>query len=142
MLSMMGGLGRMFLDTMDKQDDRRPTMDLGLGIWDGNTQRYYAHETIMAESRAVLDSFGGRTVLVYYDPVAFSPMAQYVNADRVWWEDDVLHLSNGEYIEDGVTHAADGSRVDVERPLQVFTRWYGFSQTFPETGLYGENPGG
>ena len=39
MLSMMGGLGRMFLDTMDKQDDRRPTMDMGLGIWDGNTQR-------------------------------------------------------------------------------------------------------
>ncbi len=139
-LSGFQRLSRMFLNTIDKQDERRPTMDLGLGIWDGSTQRYYAHETIMAQNKAVLDSFGGRTILVYYDPVGFSPMAQYVGADRVSWVDDVLHLSSGEYIEDGVTHAADGSRVDVERPLQVFTRWYGFSQTFPDTELYGEEP--
>ena len=131
-------LPQMFPATLGGEDGRRPRMDLGIGIWDDASARYYAVETITAEGRALLDSVGGRTVLVYNDPTAYSPMAQYVDADRAWWEGDVLHMSNGSYIEGGVTHGADGSRVDVERPLQVFTRWYGFSQTFPETELYGE----
>ena len=50
--------------------------------------------------------------------------------------DEVVRLSNGHYIEGGVTYGSDGSRVEIERPLQVFTRWYGFSLTFPDTQVY------
>ncbi len=50
----------------------------------------------------------------------------------------MLHFSTGERIEGGVRLNADGERVQVDRPLQVFTRWYGFSLTFPETRVYGE----
>lgn len=128
----------MFPATLGGEDGRRPRMDLGIGIWDGTDARYYASETITTEDGAILDDFRGRTVLVYNDPAAFSPLAQYADVERVWWDGKVLRMSNGHSIEDGVTFAADGSRVDVERPLQVFTRWYGFSLTFPDTELYGE----
>jgi hypothetical protein len=30
----------------------------------------------------------------------------------------------------------DGRRVEVERPQQVFTRWYGFALTFPGTEIF------
>lgn len=129
-------LPQMFPATLGGEDGRRPRMDLGIGIWEGATARYYAVETITAGDRALLDTFEGRTVLVYNDPTAYSPLAQYVEADRVWWDEQILRMSNGQYIEDGITYGADGSRVDVERPLQIFTRWYGFSLTFPDTEVF------
>ena len=75
-------------------------------------------------------------MLVDYDPTAYSLAAHYTDADRVWWEDDVLRFSTGDYIEGGVRFEEDGSRSQLERPLQVYTRWYGFSLTFPETEVY------
>ena len=36
----------------------------------------------------------------------------------------------------GVFYDAAGERVRVPRPLQVYTRWYGFSQTFDEPVIY------
>ncbi len=131
-------LPEIFPQTLGGEDGRRPRMDLGIGLWSGADARYYAVETLRAEGGAVLDTFAGRAVLVYNDPSAYAPMAQYTDADRVWWDGEIVRMSDGRYIEEGVTHAADGSRVEVDRPLQVFTRWYGFSLTFPETELYGE----
>jgi hypothetical protein len=133
-----GRLNRMFQSTVADDDDRRPQMDLGLGLWADDEARYYPMDVIRAEGRALVDSFGGRTVLVYIDPSNFVPSALLVDGDDPRWEDDVLRLSDGLYIEDGLAYEADGSRSDALRPLQVFTRWYGFSLTFPETGIYGE----
>lgn len=137
-LSRWTRLPDIFPATLGGEDGRRPRMDLGLGLWQGPRARYYATETLTSGDRALLDSFAGRTVVVYIDPTEFIPMAQYVDADRVWWEGDVLHFSNGQYLDDGRTYGPDGERVGIERPLQVFTRWYGFSQTFPETEVFGE----
>ena len=51
----------------------------------------------------------------------------------------MLRFSDGTYIEGGVFHDASGGRVQIERPRQIFTRWYGFSLTFPETEIYGDS---
>ncbi len=133
------GLSRQFLGTIREEDDRRPTMELGIGIWSGPAARYYSMPAIEEQGRALLDTFEGRSVLVYNDPTAYALIAHYTTADRVWWEDDVLHLSTGERIENGLLYNESGDRVEAEAPLQVFTRWYGFSLTFPATDIYGES---
>ena len=112
-------------------------MDLGLGLWTDDGARYYPMDVIRSEGRALVDTFGGRTVLVYIDPQNFVPAAILVEGDAPEWDDDVLRLSDGTYIEDGLAYEASGERSDALRPLQVFTRWYGFSNTFPETEIYG-----
>jgi hypothetical protein len=40
-------------------------------------------------------------------------------------------------LEGGVLRDASGSRLEIERPLQLFSRWYGFALTFPGTTIYG-----
>lgn len=132
-----GGLSNLFSSTVDREDDRLPTMDLGMGIWQDEQARYYPYDDVMARGRAVLDEFGGRNVLVYLDPSAYALAALYVGADSFEWDDDVLRLSDGSYIDGGVLFEASGERADVRRPLQVFTRWYGFSLTFPGTEIFG-----
>jgi len=133
------GLGGQFLGTIREEDDRRPTMELGIGIWNGPKARYYAMPTVEEQDRAILDTFEGRSVLVYYDPTSYALVAHYTTADGVWWEDDVLRLSTGDKIENGLLFNSDGAQIETEAPLQVFTRWYGFSLTFPETEVYGED---
>lgn len=136
MLSRIRDLPGMFTGTIRNEDARRETMEVGIGIWSDSGARYYSMEVIEASDRALFDTFAGRRVLLYFDPAARALMAQFTEAESARWEGDVLHLSNGERIEDGVRFAEDGSRAEVERPLQVFTRWYGFSLTFPETEVY------
>ena len=127
----------MFQATVKAEDDRRPTMDLGIGVWSENGARYYPLDVVRARGRAVVDTFAGERLLVYMDPANFVLAAFRVSGDDPRWDDDVLRLSDGSYVEAGVLYDADGARVSASRPLQVFTRWYGFSLTFPQTGIYG-----
>ncbi|MED5563782.1 MAG: hypothetical protein VYB16_04705 [Gemmatimonadota bacterium] len=53
----------------------------------------------------------------------------------------MLRFSDGSYIEGGVFHDPSGERAQIERPHQVFTRWYGFALTFPETEVWGDGSG-
>ena len=53
----------------------------------------------------------------------------------------VLRFSDGSYIEGGVFHDPSGERAQIERPHQVFTRWYGFALTFPETEIWSDGSG-
>ncbi len=138
LLRRIRGLPEIFSATLGAEDERRPRMDMGIGIWNDTNARYYSMDAIEENGRLLLDTFEGQRVLIYYDPTAYALAAQYTDADRAWWDGDVLRFSTGEFIEDGVRYADDGSRVERERPLQVFTRWYGFSLTFPETEVYGE----
>ena len=92
-------------------------MELGIGIWNGPTARYYAMPTVEAQGRAILDTLEGRGVLVYYDPTSYALIAHYTTADRVWWEDDVLRLSTGERIENGLLFNEEGDRVEAEFAL-------------------------
>jgi hypothetical protein len=135
--SIRGSLSQLFSSTVKEEDDRRPTMDLGMGIWDGEEARYYPYELIMANGNAVLDNLTGRQVVVCLDPSAYALSAAYIDTDGITWEEKVLRFSDGSYIEGGVLHDPSGERAQIERPRQVFTRWYGFALTFPETEIYG-----
>jgi hypothetical protein len=132
-----GGLSEFFSATVEREDDRRPTMDLGLGVWGGDEAIYYPYDVILGRDNAVLDRYSGRGLLVYNDPTARALAAYFTEADSFEWEDGVLRLSDGSRIEGGVLLDADGVKVEGRRPLQVFTRWYGFSLTFPEVPIYG-----
>lgn len=131
---------RMFPPTMGGEDDRRDRMEMGIGIWNDDVQRYYPMPTIQARDDALLDDFAGDRVLVYYDPAARALAAEFTDADGFHWDGPVLRLSNGDRIEDGILYGSDGARKERNRPLQVFTRWYGFSLTFPDTEVYEPRP--
>ena len=125
LLGRIGGrLSGMFRSTVEEEDTRRPTMDLGMGIWDGEEARYYPYDRITANGNAVLDEVAGRPLVVYLDPSAYALAAAYIDTDGVTWEEKVLRFSDGSYIEGGVYHDASGERARIERPHQVFTRWY------------------
>jgi len=129
-------LGGMLRRTMAREDERRPQMELGLGIWRDDEQRYYPMNTIRNEDGLLVDEFGGRRILVYVDPHSRVLTSLFTEAETAQWDGKRIQLSDGHLIRDGVMFDAEGERVDVERPLQLFTRWYGFALTFPETTIY------
>ncbi len=133
-----GRLNRMFQSTVDREDPRRPTMDLGIGLWTDDEARYYPLDAVRDAGRAIVDTFAGEPVLVYIDPENFVLTAVRVRGGDPRWDGDVLRLADGGYIDEGVVYDPEGARTDVVRPLQVFTRWYGFSLTFPGTDIYGD----
>ena len=133
-----GRLNRMFQSTVEREDDRRPQMDLGIGVWSDVAARYYPMDEVRARESVVVDRFGDEQVVVFIDPHNFVLVAFRTDASSAIWDDDVLRLSDGSYVDDGIMYAASGERIEDARPLQVFTRWYGFSLTFPHTDIYGE----
>ena len=114
-----GGLSGFFSDTVEQEDDRRPTMDLGLGVWGGDEAVYYPYETVMADGRALLDRYEGRQLLVYLDPSAKALAAYFTEAGNFEWDQDVLRLSDGSYIEGGVLFDSGGNRLEGRRPASL-----------------------
>jgi hypothetical protein len=135
--SKRGLLPPFFAKTMGQEDKRRPRMDMGLGVWTDITRRYYPLERLRTQDRALVDELDGRRLLVYIDPTSSTPAALYTDAVQCTWRDDVLHLDTGESIRGGVLYDVQGVRQAVERPVQMFTRWYGFAYTFPNCEVYG-----
>ena len=86
----------------------------------------------------MLDEFGGRTVVVFLDPAARTLAAFYTDSETFEWDGEVLRLGDGTYVERGVLRSSDGEKITDRRPLQVFTRWYGFSLTFKDVPIYGQ----
>lgn len=140
LLDRITGVPAMFPATMGEEDPRRERMEMGIGIWTEDVQRYYPLPVVREWDNIVFDDFGGENVLVYYDPSAYALMVERTDASGARWDGDVLLLSNGDRIEDGILFGADGERKERDRPLQVFTRWYGFSLTFPETEIFDRRP--
>ncbi|MEM7414875.1 MAG: DUF3179 domain-containing (seleno)protein [Gemmatimonadota bacterium] len=140
LLDRITGVPAMFPATMGEEDPRRDRMEMGIGIWTDDVQRYYPLPVVRGWDNAIFDDFGGEHVLVYYDPAAYALMAEITDATDARWDGDVLILSNGDRIEDGILFGADGDRKERSRPLQVYTRWYGFSLTFPDTEIFDRSP--
>jgi hypothetical protein len=140
LLGRITGVPDMFPATMGEEDSRRDRMEMGIGIWKGDLARYYPLPVVREWDNIVFDDFGGERVLVYYDPSAFALMAELTDASGASWDGSVLMLSNGDRIEDGILYGPDGERKERNRPLQVFTRWYGFSLTFPEPQIFDRKP--
>lgn len=129
-------LSQGFQATIVEEDTRRPTMEIGLGLWSGSTARYYPMDVLRDAGGAVVDTLAGRTVVVYLEPESYTMAALYADASAATPTDAGLDLGGIGMLRDGVLHGADGLRLKIERPLQLFTRWYGFALTFPGTTIY------
>ena len=127
-----------FQGTLGKEDLRRPRMELGLGVWTATTRRYYPVVRIREHGEAFIDRLDGRAVLVYIDPESNTPAALFVRSASAKMQDTVVLLDNGSVVRTGVLVDRAGKRVAMERPQQIFTRWYGFALTFPGSEVFGE----
>lgn len=130
------GLGRMFRNTMGKPDTRRDDMDIGLGIWAEDKAKYYPYDEVRASGNVIFDTFEGRRMIVFYAPDALALLAIHTDATSATWEGDELHLNTGQVVRSGILYEPDGSRSETDRPMQVFTRWYGFYLTWADTEVY------
>ena len=126
-----------FRSTIVKEDTRLPTMDIGLGVWTDSEQRYYPMEAVQAAGAALVDDFDGRRLIVYVEPGAYSLDAFFTEEQTVSAEGSRLTVGEGLVLEGGVLKDASDRRLETERPLQLFSRWYGFALTFPGTTIYG-----
>ena len=125
-----------FVDTLGTEDERLPRMTMGLGIVTDTTTRFYPTESIQ-ERGALLDELDDRRILVFVDRTTFTPAALFVNASSATLDGRDVRLDTGGVVRDGLLYDADGTRADVDRPQQFFTRWYGFALTFPEPEIFG-----
>jgi hypothetical protein len=126
-----------FAGTLGKEDQRRPRMELGLGVWSSNTHRYYPMARVREHGGAFLDRLDDRVVLIYIDQESNTPAALFVNSTRATLQNNDIVLDNGSVVRSGVLLDRAGKRMLMERPQQIFTRWYGFALTFPESEVFG-----
>jgi Protein of unknown function (DUF3179) len=131
-------MGGRFVPTLGKEDPRRPRMELGLGVWTNGARRYYPMERIRERGGALIDQLDGRKVLIFVNSGTNTLAALFVNASSAKVQDDVVRLDNGAVVRDGVLFDRGGKRQEMERPRQVFSRWYGFALTFPGCEVFGE----
>ena len=135
--SRRGFFPPVFKNTMSAEDRRRPRMDIGLGVWAQQSQRYYPLATLRQCGSAVVDSLGGRGLLVYIDPASGTPAAFYTDAGGCTWRGGDLLLDNAQAVREGrLCNADSGTALESERPMQMFTRWYGFACTFPGCDIF------
>lgn len=132
-----GRLSEFFVQTLGLEDNRVERMDVGLGVWADETHRYYSMERIVEEASVVLDELDGRRILIFVSPKSNAPVAVYTDATSFEVRAGEIHLDTGEVVRDGILYRADGERAAVDRPLQTFTRWYGFAMTFSDAEVYG-----
>lgn len=131
-------LNNKFVGSLAVEDTRRPRMELGLGLSSGDTHRFYPMATIQGRGRAFFDVFADRNVLIYMDPDTFTPAALFLDAADVQVDGNEIRLADGRTIRSGLVIGRDGTPLAVDRPLQTFTRWYGFALTFPGCEVFGE----
>lgn len=129
-----------FKRTMSEEDTRRPAMEIGLGVWTDKTQRFYPIASLRKRSGALIDKLDGRALLVYIDIVSGIPAAFYTSATRCEWQDQRLRLETGEIFHQSVLRGSRGQAQSLNRPIQMFTRWYGFAYTFPGCDIFAEQP--
>jgi hypothetical protein len=127
-----------FVETLGEEDDRRPRMDMGLGVWTGATQRYYPMEVIRDRDGAFIDQIDGRNVLVFLERRSMTPTALFVDSASATAAGSEVRLDSGQIVRAGILYDSDGNALERELPQQTFTRWYGFVLTFPQTEVYGQ----
>jgi hypothetical protein len=127
-----------FKGTLGAEDQRRPRMELGLGVWSATTRRYYPVARIREKGGAFIDRLDGREVLIYIDSESNTPAALFVKSASAKMQDGEVLLDNGAVFRAGVLFDRAGKRLVMEHPQQTFTRWYGFALTFPGSEVFGQ----
>ena len=125
-----------FRSTIVKEDTRLPTMSIGLGVWTDSEQRYYPMEAVQAAGGAIVDSFDGRRVVVYVEPGSYSLDAFFTEEQTASADGSRITIGEELVLEGGILRDASGDRLEMDRPLLLFSRWYGFALTFPGTEIY------
>ena len=126
-----------FRSTIVKEDTRLPTMEIGLGVWTESERRYYPMEAVQAAGGAIVDGFDGRRLAVYVEPGSYSLDAFFTEEQRVSTDGSRVTVGEELVLEGGFLRDASGRRLEMDRPLQLFSKWYGFALTFPGTTIYG-----
>ncbi len=126
-----------FRSTIVEEDTRLPTMEIGLGVWTDSERRYYTIEAVQAAGGAIVDTFDGRRLVVYVEPGSYSLDAFFTEERTASTDGSHVTVGDGLVVEAGVLRDASGARLEMDRPLQMFSRWYGFALTFPSTTIYG-----
>ena len=134
--SRRGFFPPVFMKTMGPEDTRRPRMEQGLGVWTAADRRFYPLKHLRQHGGAVIDELGGRRLLVCIDRQSGLPAAVYTRAAACSWQQATLCLDSGELFRGGTLRDDRGVLQRTERPLQLFTRWYGFACTFPGCTVY------
>jgi len=127
----------MFIETLGEEDNRRPRMDMGLGVWTDASRRYYPMEEIRARG-ALIDRLDDRDIVVFIEARSATPTAIFVDSDSATIEGNEIRLDSGAVIRAGVLFDAQGNRQAREQPQQIFTRWYGYILTFPGAEVFGQ----
>ncbi len=122
--------------TMAPQNLRLPNMEAGLGIWDGNTARFYPYRILHAHNNVIFDNFGERQLVIFEDAEADFPTAFYTGATSAELRGDTILLNNGEKIRNFILYGADDKPKMSERPLQLFQRYYSFAFLFPDSDIF------
>ncbi len=126
-----------FVKTVGEADTRRETMDLGLGVWTTAVRRYYPMDAIKAHPKGIFDRIEDETLFIYYDDIAKAPDAFFIEAQSVELQvDNSYRFDTGVTLVNGFLYDGNGEKLAVKRPQQMFTRWYGFSYTFPNCDIY------
>src|SRR6266849_9744660 len=100
-----------FRGTLGKEDQRRPRMELGLGVWTATTRRYYPVARIREHGGAFLDRLDGRAVLIYIDPESNTPAALFVRSASAKMQDKDVLLDNGSIVRTSVLVDREGKRL-------------------------------
>jgi len=125
-----------WIKTMGVEDTRLPRLDIGLGVWVGGKARYYPFRDLNALGNMVIDTLNGLRLMAYIDPDSGLPEAVYIADHDVIARGDELVVKSVGVIKHGVLLPANGEPQHLERPDQLFVRWYGFAFTFPGCEIY------
>jgi hypothetical protein len=127
-----------FAATLGTEDPRRPRMDIGLGVWTDRTARYYPMDRIRERGEAFVDRIDGKSVLIYIERESNAPAALFVETRTARRDGHDIVLDDGSKVRSGMVIDGRGQRREARRPQQMFTRWYGFSLTFPGCDVFGQ----
>ncbi len=121
-----------FRDSMLPIDNRLPEMEMGLGMYDGKSAKFYPLKTLKASGNYLVDEYNDRPILIYVSPATKIPDAIYQSgiAD-VTLTETTVNFPDGRYLKSGNLYSAEGDQLVVNKPNQLFSRWYGFVSTFP-----------
>ena len=139
-----------FKKTLKTLDKRRPSWELGLGVWmeeaDGSVSaRYYPFKTIKRlerSGRGLIDELSGRKLLICVDAQSGVPGAIMLSAPGAREATEARREGTGIVLDTGAEFIggdlfnAEGEALFTPRPMQLFTRWYGFAATFPGCDIY------
>jgi hypothetical protein len=131
-------MGDRFVGTLGQEDQRRPRMELGLGVSTNTTHRYYPVARIREHGGSLIDRLDGRPVLIFIDFESNTPAARFVNAKSAKMQGKDVVLDNDSAVRAGVLLDRACKRLAMEHPQQIFTRWYGFALTFLGGEVYGQ----